>query len=163
MKLAVGLMFSILFSNCFACEVPPSEQRTPPDELIARTKNIALAKVVKAEISGGNEVLYTFETIKQLAGKTKEHFQILGYPAIWEGDNRGFNNHFDKDFWSEPGGRVSNDTDCQIHPTFSVGGTYLLFLDQPYHAKSFEIIIRTHGDATIRDKWLQYVERRTGP
>lgn len=150
-------------SSSLACYRPPREQYTPPDELISRTNVIALAKVVRAEVGeDGFEILYTFQTIKRLKGQVNEQFQILGYPAVWEGENRRFNNHFDASFWENSGGRVQNDTDCKIHPAFSVGGTYLVFLDQPYHVKSFEIVIRTHGDASKKDKWLQHVENRTG-
>ena len=164
MRLVVGILLTAMAFSGFACEVPPREQYTSPDELISRTKTIALAKVIKAEVAAdGFEVLYTFETIKPLKGKATDRFQILGYPGVWEGENRRFNDHSDESFWSKPGGRVANMPDCKIHPTFSVGGTYLVFLEPPYHVKSFEIIIRTHGGTDIRDKWLQYVERRIGP
>ena len=144
-----------------ACFAPPAQQLVPPDELIARTQNIVLAKVVEAEVQGdAYEVTYTFKTIRSLKGSASETFQIAGYPAIWEGANENFNHHSDEEFWSKSSGRLSSDTDCEIHPEFSVGGTYLVFLDKPYHRKSFEIIVRTGGKADMRDKWLQYVESR---
>ena len=164
MKLALGILLTAFAAPALACSVPPREQYTAPDELIARTETIALAKVIRAEtLPDGFSVLYTFETVEQLKGKANPQFQISGWPAIWEGENRRFNDHHDESFWSNPAGRVGNAPDCEIHPTFSVGGTYLIFLNQPYHVKSFEIVIRTHGDPNSRDKWLQYVESRTGP
>ena len=164
MRIAVIVLFSTLASTGFACEVPPREQYVAPDELISRTETIALAKVLRAEVTeNGFEVLYSVQTTKALKGAPLEQFQVLGYPSIWEGENRRFNDHFDATFWTNSGGRLANDTDCRIHPTFSVGGTYLVFLDQPYHVKSFEIITRSQGSADERDKWLQYVESRTGP
>jgi hypothetical protein len=45
--------------------------------------------------------------------------------------------------------------DCRIHPNFEEGRTYLVFLDEPYHPKSFERI------ASDSDKWLQAVRTLT--
>ncbi len=159
--LALLLAYSFPALGCY---VPPAEQYTPPDNLIERSDNIVLAKVVEAITDRESfEVIYTLETIKTIKGGTSGQFQITGHPAIWEGANRNFNHHAEPQFWSERGGRSQNGTDCKIHPVFSVGATYLVFPDQPYHVKSFEIIIRTGGDLEKRDKWLQYVETRTGP
>lgn len=145
----------------FACFAPPAQQMVPPDELIARTQNIVLAKAIRAETTDDAYVVsYTFRTIRVLKGSASDTFETTGYPAIWEGWNENFNHHFDEKFWSTSAGRLSSETDCKIYPAFSVGGTYLMFLDQPYHRKSFEIILRTEGKADVRDKWLQYVESR---
>ena len=164
MKCAVGTFLLAFSFPAFACFVAPSEQRTSPDDLIDRTKEIVLAKVIAAETqSDSYGVTYTFQAVRYLKGQGGDRFQISGYPSIWEGDNQRFDDHKDTVFWSNNRGRSPNDTDCEIHPTFSVGGTYLVFLDQPYHVKSFELIIRTHGDDDTRDKWLQYVESHTGP
>jgi len=161
-RLVVLLVMGVAVAfPALGCEVQPPEQYTPPDDLISRTNNIVLAKVVGAEMqSDGYSVLYTFQIVERLKGQIADRFQISGYPSIWEGENRRFNDHSDKEFWLNSGGRSANDTDCQIHPTFSVGGIYLVFIDRPYHVKSFEIIIRTHGD---KDKWLQYVESHIRP
>jgi hypothetical protein len=164
MKAALATLLSVLSFPALGCFAPPAEQITAPDELIQRTENIVLAGVIEAKSPLGTyEVTYTFQTVRALKGDVPGEFQITGYPAMWEGSNRNFDHHNDEAFWSSGLGRSPNDTDCVIHPTFAVGGTYLVFLGQPYHAKSFEAIIRTHGDSEKRDKWLQYVEARTGP
>jgi hypothetical protein len=164
MKNAVGTILLAFSFPAFACFVAPSEQHTSPGDLIERTKEIALAKVVAAETQlDGDDVTYTFQTVRHLKGQGPDRFQISGYPSIWVGDTQRFDDHMDNDFWSNNRGRSATDTDCEIHPTFSVGGTYLVFLDQPYHVKSFELIISAHGDDDTRDKWLQYVESYTGP
>ena len=163
MKQLLPAFLAAISFPAWGCFAPPPEQRTDPDELIDRTENIVLAKVIEAKtMANFYDVLYTFETARVLKGHALSRFDLSGYPAIWEGENRRFDDHGDNQFWLPHGGRSSSDTDCQIHPTFSVGGTYLVFLDKPYHVKSFEIIIRTHGDPDTRDKWLQYVESRTG-
>ena len=162
MKL-LALLFGLLgATSALACYVPPVEQRVPPKELIARSKNIVLAQAIKAEILGGREILYTFKKIRSLAGRQEATFTLKSYVAPWEEPNTTFNHHSDPEFW-EQGGRSPNDVDCKIHPSFSVGSKYLLFLDQPYHIKSFELIIRTDGDKKMQDKWLQFVEENVKP
>lgn len=161
-----GLLLLPLFlyaSSGSACEVPPAEQHSPPEELIGRAKNVVLAQAIKAELSGPGEVLYTLQNTRSLTGSIPHTFEIVGSPAIWEGSNRNFANHFQIEFWLNQSGRVSYDSDCQVHPSFNVGGTYLISMDKPYHRKSFELIIRSGGRPETRDKWLQYVESRTGP
>jgi hypothetical protein len=156
---SIGLLVgALLISDALACYLPPPEQYVPPKELIKRTRNIVLAEVTKAEVVKDFEVLYTFKTLEVLSGAVAETFLFRGHPAIWDGDTSNFNHHFDPLFWENMAGRTPNYTDCQIYPGFSVGGTYLLFLDKPYHIKSFELIIRIHGDRSIKDKWLQYVQ-----
>jgi hypothetical protein len=162
MRALILLLLVSCVRDAVACFAPPVEQNVTPEALIARTKNIVLAEVTRAEMIRGGEVLYTFRRVRTLAGRTDKTIILTGHAAIWEGDNETFNNHFDPSFW-EGRGRTPNDTDCRIHASFAVGGTYLLFLDEPYHVKSFELIIRTNGDKETRDKWLQFVERALGP
>ena len=163
MRYRTALVLLLASKSSFACLMTPPAQFTPPDELIARTENIALARVVRADAaSNGWEVLYTFETTKQLKGTHRKAFQILGGEAIWETSNHRFNEHFDEAFWNDHNGRVFHGTSCRIRPGFAVGGTYLIFLDKPYHSKSFEMILIKDGPADKKDKWLQYVEQRTG-
>jgi hypothetical protein len=157
MRFAILVLAAVLAADAAACEVTPPEQRVSSKELIARTSNIVLAQVAKAELIADHEVRYTFKRITALSGSSDQIFTLMGSPAIGEHQIGTFDHHADPIFWSK-GGRSPNDTDCQIHPAFSVGGTYLLFLDKPYHIKSFEQIIRTHGDKDTKDKWLQYVE-----
>ncbi|MGY0559104.1 MULTISPECIES: hypothetical protein [unclassified Lysobacter] len=164
MKSQIALVLLLASQRSLACLVTPPPQHTPPDELIARTENIALAKVVREDAaSNGWDILYTFETIKQLKGEHRKAFQILGDSAIWEASNHRFNDHFDENFWNDYNGRESHDTSCRIRPGFAVGGTYLIFLDKPYHSKSFEMILVREGPVDKKDKWLQYVEQRTWP
>ncbi|QBG47669.1 hypothetical protein EGM51_09780 [Verrucomicrobia bacterium S94] len=144
-----------------ACFSTPPEQITPPDELIQRSKRIVLATVVSAEfIEKDYDVIYTFKVDEKLKGEVKEQFTVIGRPLIWDGEAKMFDHHKEPSFWKNQGGRLFHDTDCEIYPSFSVGATYLVFLDKPYHRKSFELIIRTHGNPKIRDSWLSYVEQK---
>ena len=155
MKL-IHVILILLFSSslALACEVPPAEQNTSDDELISRTKNIVLARVMSAQLQENGSVLYKLKTQETIKGKAEEAFEIVGGP-LWEGSMEHFEHH------SIKGARLSNAPDCEIHPSFAVGQTYLLFLDKPYHRKSFEFIIRTGGSPIIQDKWLQYVKKAT--
>ncbi len=156
LPLLVALFFS---GGCYACYSPPAQQLVTGPELLANSSDVSLATAVGAEANDRGIVQYHFEVVRRYSGPDRKEFDISGFPAIWEGNNRNFSHHSEETFWETQGGRESNDTDCQIHPTFSVGGTYLVFLGQPYTRKSFELIIRTHGDEGTRDKWLQYVEK----
>ena len=148
----------VLFSHfSFSCDEQPSVHSGHADDLISRTNQIILAKVVSAEISeNGNEVSYKFKTIKLLKGNHLETFEILGYP-LFEDEVKSFNHHNSEDFWTNHGGRVNGWTDCEIHPGFAVGLKYLVFMGKPYHVKSFELIYGTN------DKWLLYVEGKLKP
>ncbi|HEB26702.1 MAG TPA: hypothetical protein ENI05_02845 [Porticoccus sp.] len=160
MRAFVIILCIIVSSNATACFAPPLEQHVRPLELISRTERIVLAKVINASSEKNSyEVLYKFETIKTLKGKVRDTFTIEGHP-LYQGGMTNFNNHSDPDFWEESWGRESNDADCEIYPSFSVGAIFLIFLDRPYHSKSFENIILTNGDKNIKDKWLQYVEEQ---
>ena len=152
------LAFLFVTVDSVACFTPPKEQLVTADQLLAKSTNVSLAKVVKAEVAPSGQITYYFEVVTRFAGPKKNTFQVLGVPSIWEGTNRTFENHTESSFWETRVGRLSNDSDCKIYPEFSVGGHYLVFLDQPYTNKSFELIIHTHGNKDVKDKWLQYVE-----
>jgi hypothetical protein len=159
--LFVGLILTT--GNSLACFLPPVDQSVSVDALIARTNNIVLAKVVRAEATEKDKVTYSFRVIKHIRGASEVDFDIDGSPAIWDGDQQNFDHHHSPTFWQDNRGRTPTDSDCKIHPGFAVGGTYLVFRDAPRHRKSYELIIRTEGDDETKDKWLQYVEDKAGP
>lgn len=157
--LFVVMLCSPLFG--YACFVPPQEQYVPVDELISRTEKIVLATVTEAKLSkDGWGVIYKFRTDKTLKGSLGEEFEVIGSPP-YHGALTDFDDHREHGFWNDGGGRETNGTDCEISPSFGVGLVYLVFVDKPYHRKSFELITKTYGDASARDKWLQYVEGKT--
>lgn len=146
------LVFICSSSFVFACEVPPKEQNTPDEELIHRTKNIVLAQVVSAQLQANSSVVYQFKIAEIIKGTSAETLELVGGP-LWPGNMEHFEHH------SIAGARLDNEQDCEIHPSFAVGQTYLMFLDKPYHRKSFELIMRTNGNSLTQDKWLQYVKK----
>ena len=149
--------------TALACSETPQAQIVPAKELIKRTKTIVLAKVEKAEILGKEsiDVRYYFREIRSLKGDAPETFTIDGISLAYSGSLDHFGHHYSDDFWKDGGGRSWHDTDCVIHPSFAVGGIILIFLEVPFHKKSFECIIRTHGGEGVRDKWLTWVVEQT--
>lgn len=149
-----------LFSACalFACQVTPASQTVPKEELVARTKTIVLAKAVAAEALEGGRVKYTFKAERRIKGAAADEFTIEGAAYEPKYDGNHFKDHQEEHFWSTPRGRCVHDTDCRIHPSFEVGRSYLIFLEMPYHQKSFEQAEKVSGEAT--DKWLAWVMER---
>lgn len=142
---------------CLACASPPVEQSITPYQLLARSSDVALARVVGAKVLTDRTVQYSFSVTKRFAGPPRRTFTIVGGVGLGEDINQTFNDHEDKEFWESGGGRVSNSSDCQIHPAFSVGGHYLVFRGNPYTRNSFELIYRMSG--AKKDKWLLHVEQ----
>lgn len=157
------LILVLWIRPAFGCFSTPQEQVVPDIELVQRTKTIVLAKVMKAELLDEDslKVRYYFRAMKSLKGRSDEEFFIDGTSLAYSDALTTFDHHHSERFWKPGGGRSWHDTDCVIYPTFTVGGIFLIFLDEPYHRKSFELIIRTHGDHETRDKWLTWVEERT--
>lgn len=127
------------------------------DQLIDRSWNIVLARVVSARVSGGNgcgAVKYEFAVIEALRGNQKENFFIKGRKMHNLDEFSSFANHTENLFWSGSVGRMTVEEDTSIVPSFSVGWTYLVFLDRPYHVKAFEEV------SAESDKWLLYVRER---
>lgn len=122
-----------------------------------RTKTIVLAKVIEDKALPNGDVRYTFQTQRNIKGTAGEKFTIDGVEQR-EGDLGTLNDHQDARFWEGSFGRSVHDTDCKIHPSFTLGDTYLIFLNEPYHQKSFEKIERVSGDK--KDKWLAWVEEQ---
>jgi hypothetical protein len=152
---------TLVSAVAMGCLDTPAEQVVPARKLIERTKTIVLAQVAKAEMSddaGG--IRYTFKVEKILKGSPAESFTMNGAVTENPEDVVTFDHHTSEEFWTDHGGRSVHDADCQIHPRFSVGVSYLVFLDPPYHRKSFEQITRTHGGPGVRDKWLSWVEEQ---
>lgn len=161
MRIAFLLVLLSLSSNAWGCMMTPPEQTTDPDELISRTKNIVLAKVVRADAGSSRwHVLYTLKTERTYKGNPPRAFQLLGGRLLGPSSIERFDEHRDPAFWTKYGGREFHDTSCAIRPTFIVGATYLIFLDAPYHNKSFEEIYFTGDDRSEKDRWLHYVESR---
>lgn len=145
-----GLFWSASSQACYSS--PLRQQMTPSELLVYRGRDVTLAKVVHAEQKSPREARYVFEVQRRFAGPHRRTFELEGGTAP---DEPSPVNHESTnfDFWGSRGGRSHNDSDCEIHPSFTVGKIYLVFLEQPYTRKSFELI----EDSS--DQWLQFVEK----
>ena len=142
-----------------ACVAPPARQHAPIDELIASADTIVLAKPTGAVTLSPYRVVYTLEAVSMVSGKAVSRFEIVGFRRGRR--NKGlsewnFEDHTAKVFWEDDwAARVTNSVDCELHPSFTIGGTYLVFLSQVPHIKGFE---RIENQST--DQWLKYVESK---
>ncbi len=181
----VILFIAVLFFpiEALACYTTPKEQVTSISNLIKRTKNIILARVISAELISSegpdrifHQVEYEFEKIEALKGGSESSFSIVGRPLL---SSRAVNDftkresldsyvsenpqrHNDQKFWKSAEGRVYRDAACRIRPSFAVGSAYLLFLDKPYHQKSFELVnsYGGHPFSNVTDKWYEHVKAK---
>jgi hypothetical protein len=161
MKTLSIIASSIVFSTVVAigCFSTPQEQIVEAEKLVQRTSQIVLAKVVeaRADLKTGL-VIYSFRAEKVIKGKVSESFVIVGDALVDPEALTTFQDHRLDGFWEGDAGRCQHDADCKIHPSFVVGATYLVFMDQPYHRKSFEQIAMLGQDPDTKDKWLKWVE-----
>ncbi|MDC0598686.1 hypothetical protein OAP18_02445 [Gammaproteobacteria bacterium] len=157
MKFYLSCILLLTSLDVFGCSMPPNEQHVPALELISRTNDIVLARAVAAELREDGFITYTLLTERVLKGNVPEEFKIIGF-RTQQNSFSNFNDHFDDGFWNEYGGREVNFTDCEIYPSFLLGSFYLIFLNQPYHNKGFELIVKKQGSSSEKDKWLEYVE-----
>jgi hypothetical protein len=131
-----------------ACTSPPKHLTVPHTELVKRAPRIALARFEK----GGAKSPPLFRTSEVLKGKVPPTFRLaaadVSSPSFKDPPGADFGGHRDASFWETRDTRESNGADCQMHPRFELGATYLIFLDPPYHWRAFERIDRAD------DLWL---------
>ena len=134
-----------------ACWAPPEQQLMSAEEQVALATDAAVARVVSAVPGAMSSVDYTFVVTERLAGPARPVFTITGGPYRESAVERDFDRHTDPAFWRRGGGRAMNDPDCEIHPSFEVGATYLVFAAPPFTRRSVE---RIDGPD---DRWLAFV------
>jgi hypothetical protein len=181
-----GVLLMLFSFDANACSLAPAHHKVSPDELISRTKNIVLARVIKADyleppkvdkdgkINGVDEfeyiinneiysVKYIFEVLDLIKGESQKFFIFNAYILMDDASLNHFDRHGQEIFWENNSvGRTQRSSDCELHPSFSVGFVYLMFLDSPYSFKSFELIRNYKSDdgPNYKDKWLAYVEAK---
>lgn len=165
MKAGAVFVAAALWSGSgHACYTPPSHQLMGVNEQIAQATDVSLATVAGAALLENGKVRYDFVVRKRLIGPYRAHFS-MAVRANPPPESRGLSeDHSDQAFWERGGGRLTNDSDCQIHPVFTVGDTYLVFYGPPLTRRSFEHIHMVGNQPFKDDKWMNYVERRlSGP
>lgn len=162
------LYATLLVQDAWACRVPPANQLMGVDEQIAMASDVSLAQVVAATPLEGNVVEYRFVVLQRLAGPERRTFTLrgraAGTPAFLAGgpadagERASFDHHTAPAFWQRGGGRTTNGADCTIRPAFTLGDSYLVFLDSPWTWRSFERIEAVDGAVDEGDRWLAYVK-----
>lgn len=93
-----------------------------------------------------------------MKGDAPETFTIDGVSLAYGGSLDDFEHHYSDAFWKDVGGCSFHLQRTVIYPSFAARGIFLIFVEAPFHRKSYECIIRTHGGEGVRDKWLTWVE-----
>jgi hypothetical protein len=158
---AVGASLAISW-EVSACTVPPKHLTTHHAELVRRSSRIALGRFEKVASSwlprflAGDRYTLQFKTVEVVKGQVGERFSLAfnGAPpeGFKDGKDADFHGHADWDVWEGKLTRQANEANCQMRPRFEVGATYLIFLDEPYHWRSFERVDRPD------DRWLAAVK-----
>jgi hypothetical protein len=125
---------------------------------IETATDVSLATVVDAIPTPDGDVEYRFQVVQQFAGPHRTDFAVIGRSGQRYGKDTAFDGHTDPAFWAYGGGRVMNDSDCAIHPSFTLGSSYLVFLGPTATRRSYEKIDMVDGKINGDDRWLAYVQ-----
>lgn len=155
---SVPLIFHALPGQ--ACRVAPAGQLIGIDQQIGLATDVAVGQVISATPMDGQNVEYRFLLLDELAGEPGKVFTVMGRSGVPNDKETTFNDHADFTFWARGGGRVMNDPDCVIHPSFVVGSSYLVFLGIPFSHRSLEKINMVNGNVNPNDQWLMYVKQQ---
>lgn len=172
MRSLVLLLSVLMTQNTWACWKPPEQQLISVDEQIMAATDVSVAEVISATPVEGRDIEYRFRVRQRLAGADRGSFTVMGRSigkhwsdfttasssAAGGDQDTTFDHHTNPAFWKRGGGRVMNEGDCRIYPSFVVGATYLVFLGAPVTWRSFEKIEAVNGRITDDDKWLAYVK-----
>ncbi|MGV7210805.1 hypothetical protein ACLB1G_23475 [Oxalobacteraceae bacterium A2-2] len=159
-----SLLLGLYAQASQACRMAPEAQLVDVDQQLRQAVDVSLARVVRVSplVEGGVE--YEFEVARRYAGWERSRFVIRDAGGMGRDGESSYQRHQDPAFWRRGGGRTMNGPDCVIHPTFTFGNYYLVFLGQPAVWRSFERVETVDGQPDLDDQWLQYVSARlVGP
>lgn len=161
MKTGAAFVVAALWSGGVqGCFIPPSHQLMGVNEQIMGASDISVARVAGATLLENGGVRYDFVVHKRLRGPYRARFSMAVRANPPAGIRQLSEDHSDQEFWQPYGGRMSNGSDCELHPVFTVGETYLVFYGPPVTRRSFERIRTVGGQPSKDDRWLSYVEQR---
>lgn len=127
------------------------------DEHLALARDVAIARVVRATPLADGEYEFEFEVLRRLMGPERQAFSVRGVEAKPPVRRDPASARL---FPQLRFGRLRNNPDCSIQPSFEIGKTYLAFLGQALTHLSFEEIRMVEGRPDPADDWLAYVEAR---
>jgi hypothetical protein len=88
----------VFANNSLACFVAPAHQLVTPDEILAKSRDVTLARVIAAEPAANSEVRFTFEVIQRFSGQKQSTFEITGYVSNDRHPDQTFDDHRDPFF-----------------------------------------------------------------
>jgi hypothetical protein len=150
--------FILATTNTFACTDIPANQLQSHQQLVARTSSIVVAQVISLQPINGDFNLVEFLVVDTLKGNQKSNFSLSGFPAKDKLGRYDYGQHRDLDFlvYSNTGNFTRLD-DCRVYGHFEQGRQYLIFIDQPHHPRSFEVI------SSPDDGWLAEIRNIITP
>lgn len=140
--------------SSFACSVPPEHMYLSHDEAIDDAEWIARV-VADSRVNGGMKM----KVLEYIKGSGPEFIDIENAStknALWHSKiaaEANYYGHTVSSFWKF-GGRLFNEPDCKIHPTFLFSDHQYLIFGPLDYSVGFEQI--TSED----DYWLEYVKER---
>ena len=151
MKIYLPLLVLFSFSQASACFIPRKETRVDAKTLVQRSSDIVLAKVKTVNEVEGGKAEYTFEIVETVKGSQAGELTLKGQAP--GGEDTDFDGHKDVNFWKASSGRARTNPDCSVSASFEVGKQYLIFPNEPFHIKGFELV------ASAEDPWLTKVKK----
>lgn len=163
LKRAPFLALALQAGASQACYAPPPALTIGVDEQIALASDVSVARVQSMTLTGNRRAEYHFTVERRLAGAVLPFFTLAGAAPASHDKDTSFDSHTDPAFWKYGGGRVMNDSDCAMHPSFVVGQAYLIFTGSPPTWRGYEKIDTHNARLNLGDAWLSYVERALAP
>lgn len=151
MKIFLSLLLLLSVTRAEACFLPKKETRVDAKTLVTRSTDIVLARVKSVTEGESGKADYVFEVVEAVKGSLSGELTLKGH--LPGGEDADFNGHKDADFWKASSGRARTNPDCSVSASFEVGKQYLLFPNEPFHIKSFELV------ASAEDPWLTKVKK----
>jgi hypothetical protein len=135
-KLLVLILLS--GSSVFACRMLPLEKNVDKYvyDWIKATPEIYLAEAVSFN---ADEESVSFKVKEVIKGEKTETVTVAGTLGTKNTSDFGF--HRKEVFWEGIlEGRTTYNSRCRFKPEFEIGRTYLVITQEPFQAKSFELI-----------------------
>lgn len=101
---------------------------------------------------------FSFKVLDVLKGEKKKEVTVVGGQLEAGATETDFGYHKSQSFWNDiTAARTTFSSDCRLTPKFQSGSRYLIFLKEPYQAKSFELV-KNKGD-----RWYKHVYETIHP
>ena len=143
--------------------MPPNSLFESDLQLVSSTDAIVLARVIGLESAiyqpqfKRRKAVFHFETAEVIKGQPPSLFDLDGFVVADGVDaSNDFNGHLNPEFWADHSANSIMPGDCKAYGIFSAGETYLIFLRQQPHVRSFENV-RSQDDL-----WLRVVKLLVG-